>query len=234
MPRRPRLVLPGTPLHIIQRGHNRNICFPSQDDHAIYLSWLSEYAKTSGCQVHSYVLMTNHVHLLLTPAAENSAADLMQSLGQRYTQHINRTYARTGTLWEGRFKSGLVQDRHYLLKCMRYIELNPVRADMVQHPAEYRWSSYRSNAQGDADDVLTPHAEYLQLSGDDATRALAYRELFRMALEPGLADQIRQATNSNLVLGHPVFAEQVEALLKQKTVLGKPGRPPRNIALSPI
>jgi putative transposase len=172
--------------------------------------------------------MTNHVHLLLTPAAAESAAALMQALGQRYTQYINRTYARTGTLWEGRFKSGLIQDKHYLLACMRYIELNPVRAAMVQHPAEYRWSSYRCNAQGDTDAVVTPHAEFLLLAGDDATRASAYRELFRHSLEPGMADQIRQATHSNLVLGHPVFAEQVEALLKQKAVMGKPGRPRRS------
>lgn len=228
MPRRPRLVLPGTPLHIIQRGHNRSICFPSRDDHALYLSWLGEYAKNTGCRIHSYALMTNHVHLLVTPAAEESAAALMQSLGQRYTQHINRTYARTGTLWEGRFKSGLIQDRHYLLKCMRYIELNPVRAAMVQHPAEYPWSSYRCNAQGDADGVVTPHAEYLQLAGENTARASAYRELFRQSLEPGIVDQIRQATHSNLVLGHPVFAEQVEAMLKQKVTMGKPGRPRLN------
>ena len=138
MPRRPRLILPGVPLHLIQRGNNRQLCFFADEDYQAYLGWLKEYAEKSGCAVHSYVLMTNHVHLLLTPETATSVGQLMKRLGQRYVQYVNRTYRRSGTLWEGRYRSCLTQEEDYLLACSRYIELNPVRANMVAHPADYR------------------------------------------------------------------------------------------------
>lgn len=144
--RRPRLTTANIPLHIIQRGNNRQACFFADEDYRCYLEWLEEYSHTSGCAIHAYVLMTNHVHLLLTPSEATSTCMLMKRLGQRYVQYVNRVYKRSGTLWEGRYRSCLAQDDLYLLACQRYIELNPVRATMVDTPDEYRWSSYRTNA----------------------------------------------------------------------------------------
>lgn len=148
MPRRPRVALPEVPLHLIQRGNNRQACFFAEEDYAFYLDHLAEQAIKQGCRVHAYCLMTNHVHLLVTPLAEGSVGALMKAVGQRYVQYVNRTYRRSGTLWEGRFRSCVLQDDAYLLACSRYIEMNPVRAGMVVHPGDYRWSSYRANGQG--------------------------------------------------------------------------------------
>jgi len=170
MPRRPRVILPDTPLHIIQRGNNRQACFAADDDYCFYLDWLKEYSVKTGCSIHAYVLMTNHVHLLLSCASSEGAGALMKALGQRYVQYVNRTYRRSGTLWEGRFRSCLAQEDTYFLVCQRYIELNPVRAEMVSHPGEYRWSSYRANAQGEANMLLSPHPLYM------ATRASPKRK----------------------------------------------------------
>ena len=174
--------------------------------------------------------MTNHVHLLISAERPESPGALMKALGQRYVQYVNRTYRRSGTMWEGRFRSCLTQEDGYLLTCQRYIELNPVRADMVEHPAEYRWSSYLGNAQGEPDALLKPHAMYLALGRDEASRAAAYRELFRYALEPGLVDEIRRATNGNYALGNATFAAQVAAALGRRAAPGKSGRPRRVVA----
>ena len=225
MPRRPRLQLSGVPLHVIQRGNNRQICFVADEDYRFYLEWLGEYAGKTGCQIHAYVLMTNHVHLLLSSVRADGAGALMKALGQRYVQYFNRQYRRSGTLWEGRFRSCLVQQENYLLGCHRYIELNPVRAGMVTHPAEYRWSSYRFNAQGEDNALLHPHLHYLQLGATPDLRQQAYRELFRYQLEPGLVDFIRQATNGNYALGSPQFCEQVSLALGRRATRGKAGRP---------
>lgn len=230
MPRRPRLALPNVPLHIIQRGNNRQACFFAEEDYRFYLDWLREYADKAGCRIHAYVLMTNHVHLLISAERPKSPGALMKALGQRYVQYVNRTYRRSGTLWEGRFRSCLTQEDDYLLACQRYIELNPVRADMAEHPAEYRWSSYLGNAQGEPDALLKPHAMYLALGRDEASRAAAYRELFRYALEPGLVDEIRRATNGNYALGNATFAAQVAAALGRRATPGKSGRPRRVVA----
>ncbi|RLJ62655.1 transposase [Sulfurisoma sediminicola] len=225
MPRRARIALPGVPLHLIQRGNNRQACFFAEDDCRFYLDWLAEHAPRSGCQVHAWVLMTNHVHLLLTPEAEDSAGRLMKALGQRYVQYVNRTYRRSGSLWEGRFRSCIAGEESYVLGCQRYIELNPVRAGMVEHPAEYPWSSYRANARGEAGRVpLTPHPLYLALGRDDGERRAAYRELFRYELEPGLVDEIRRATNGNFALGSTAFQQQVTAMLGRRASRGAPGR----------
>jgi len=186
MPRRPRVVLPHIPLHLIQRGNNRQVCFVADEDYRFYLDWLKEFAGKTGCRVHAYVLMTNHVHLLVSAERGASPGALMKALGQRYVQYFNRTYRRSGTLWEGRYRSCLTQAEDYLLACQRYIELNPVRAGMVAHPADYPWSSYRANAQGDEDVLVTPHEIYLGLGVTEASRLAAYRALFRSELEPGL------------------------------------------------
>jgi len=225
MPRRARLVLPNVPLHIIQRGNNRQACFFADEDYRFYLDWLAEHASKSGCQVHAYVLMTNHVHLLISAERAEAPGALMKALGQRYVQYVNRAYRRSGTLWEGRFRSCLTQEETYLLACQRYIELNPVRAAMVAHPAEYRWSSYRANAQGEADPLVRPHSLYEALGLDAASRQAVYRELFRHDLEPGLVDEIRRATNGNFALGNELFAAQVSSALGKRVVPGKSGRP---------
>jgi putative transposase len=227
MPRRPRVQLPGVPLHVIQRGNNRQACFYAEEDYRFYLEWLAEYAKKAGCQVHAYVLMTNHVHLLLSSIRADGVGALMKGLGQRYVQYVNRQYRRSGTLWEGRYRSCLVQQDAYLLSCQRYIELNPVRAGMVEHPGEYRWSSYGCNGQGQTDPVVVPHLLYLQLGETAAERRRRYRALFRSDMDDKLLEQIRSATNGNYVLGAERFAEQIAQTLGRRVSRGKAGRPAR-------
>lgn len=227
MSRRPRLALPGIPLHIIQRGNNRQACFVADEDYLFYLDWLREYAGKTGCHIHAYILMTNHVHLLLSADSADSTGLMMKALGQRYVQYFNRTYRRSGTLWEGRFRSCLTQDDGYLLACMRYIELNPVRAGMVEHPAEYRWSSYTANGQGSPDRLIVPHSLYMALGADSDMRAAAYRELFRHELDPGLVDEIRKATSGNFALGDNRFVAEIESALGRRVSRGSPGRPRR-------
>lgn len=225
MPRRPRVALPGVPLHLIQRGNNRQACFYTDEDYLLYLKWLEEYARLSGCTVHAYVLMTNHVHLLLTPTRSDSTGKLMKRLGQRYVQYVNRTYRRSGTLWEGRFRSCMTQEAGYVLACYRYIELNPVRAGIVDHPAEYRWSSFRANAQSEACSLVRAHEVYQALGLDERARAAAYCELFRQQLAPGMVDEIRSSTNGNYALGGERFQQQVTEMLGRRVVPGRSGRP---------
>ena len=229
MPRRPRVVLPNVPLHLIQRGNNRQACFYADDDYRFYLGWLETYARDAGCAVHAYVLMTNHVHLLLTSSTTGGAGAMMKRLGQRYVQYVNRTYRRSGTLWEGRFRSCLTQEERYVVGCYRYIELNPVRAGMVEHPGEYQWSSYRANAQGEACRALRPHDYYRALGTDRDERQAAYRELFRNRLDPGLVDEIREATNGNYVLGSSRFQDQVARALGRRVSRGRSGRPRKQV-----
>lgn len=230
MPRRARLALPGVPLHLIQRGNNRQACFFADEDYRFYLDWLAEHAGKTGCHVHTYVLMTNHVHLLVSADRAEAPGALMKALGQRYVQYVNRVYRRSGTLWEGRFRSCPIQEEAYLLACQRYIELNPVRAGMVEHPGEYRWSSYRANGQGEDNTLIRPHALYEALGLDLASRQAAYRELFRHELEPGVVDEIRRATNGNFLLGSERFAADVAATLGRRVLPGKSGRP-RKVAV---
>jgi putative transposase len=225
MPRRARVTLANVPLHLIQRGNNRQICFFGDDDYRFYLDRLAECSTKYGVWIHAYVLMTNHVHLLLSAGRADAPSAMMKALGQRYVQYINRTYRRSGTLWEGRFRSCLTQQETYLLACQRYIELNPVRAGMVSHPAEYRWSSYRANAQGEPDALVQPHELYTALGLDGKSRQAAYRELFRYELDPGQVDEIRQATNGNYALGNQYFADQVTVALGRRATPGKSGRP---------
>lgn len=205
MTRRPRLVLPAVPLHIIQRGNNRNPCFASETDYLVYLSLLRQYAATSACQIHAYVLMTNHVHLLLSSGSRNGPSILMRRLGQHYVQYFNRRYQRSGTLWEGRFRSCLVEQERYLLICHRYIELNPVRAKMVSEPGAYPWSSFRANALGEENLVITPHVVYAGLGLHAAERRSAYRHLFQEVMSEQLLEQIRYASNRNSPLGPEGF-----------------------------
>ena len=214
MPRPPRPDLPGIPQYVIQRGNDRQACFFSDDDHQTYLTLLREAAARHDCAVHAYVLMTNHVHLLVSPTAARGVARMMQTLGRGYVGYINARYRRTGTLWEGRYKSCLVDADDYLLTCYRYIELNPVRAGMVERPEAYRWSSHACNAHGAHDAIVRPHAGYLALCASEAARQVAYRALFAEALTPARIADIRAYVQQQKALGGVQFRAQVEDMLE--------------------
>lgn len=222
MPRRSRLMLPDVPVHIVQRGNNRGPCFFRESDYLVYLSQLETLAVRFDCAIHAWCLMTNHVHLLMTPGEANSCGLLMKNLGQRYVQYVNRIHRRSGSLWEGRFRSCLAQSHEYVLACYRYIELNPVRANMVMHPRDYRWSSYRANAEGAASALRTPHAEYLALAQDPKS---AYRGLFADQINAALIGDIRAATNGGFALGSESFKREIGQALGRRVVRGSPGRP---------
>ncbi len=224
MPRRPRLYLSGHPQHIVQRGHNRAACFFADEDYRFYLHWLKLGAEKCGCAIHAYVLMTNHVHLLLTPRRPDAVSRLMQSLGRRYAQYVNRFYKRSGSVWEGRFKASLVQAEEYLLTCYRYIELNPVRADMVRDPGDYAWSSYRHNGLGKADALMTEHPLYATMGASERERQSAYRALFQAHLDEPALTKIREAIHRGQPLGSERFREQVAAALGRRVLVRKQGR----------
>lgn len=213
MPRHPRAFLPGVPVHLIQRGNNRQVCFYTERDYVVYLDKLRESSTSYGVAIHSFVLMTNHVHLLCTPSCADGISRMMQGLGRYYVRYVNSAYRRSGTLWEGRFKASMVHSEQYLLTVSRYIELNPVRANMVGHPAEYPWSSYRKNGVGKPVRLLTPHSVYLRLGRTDAERQAAYRELFDSEIPELTLEQIREAANKSWVLGSGRFKQQIESQL---------------------
>ena len=225
MPRRPRIQLDGIPLHIVQRGHNHEPCFFNEQDYQSYLHWLDEALVETQCSLHAYVLMTNHVHLLLTPKKAENVPKLIMSLGRRYVQYINRTCKRTGTLWDSRYKASVIQANTYLLTCQRYIELNPVRAAMVEDPAHYRWTSYRHNALGATDRRITPHVLYQSLGQTDKSRQAAYRALFRAELEGAAMDDIRLALNQNQPLGNARFYARIEKATGVRREARQRGRP---------
>lgn len=225
MARLPRLDLPGIPQHIVQRGNDRQPCFADNDDYLRYRQELREATDKYACALHAYVLMTNHVHLLVTPDAPGGASRMMQAIGRRYVGTFNARYRRTGTLWEGRFKSALVDSHTYLLTCYRYIELNPVRAGMVRLPDDYRWSSHRCNAFGEPDPGITPHLRYLSLGADPASRQAAYRDLFNDTLDPADADALRDHTRQNKACGNDRFRSRIEALIGRSMEIRPRGRP---------
>jgi putative transposase len=222
-------MLPGIPLHVIQRGNNRTACFFSDQDRAFFLLHLGRLLRPSGCVLHAYCLMTNHVHLLLTAERADSCARLMKRIGQLHTQYVNRAYERSGTLWEGRFRSCLVQAEDYVLACYRYIELNPSRAGLCSRPGDYRWSSFAANAEGVYDGLVTPHDEYLRLGNGKKERLRAYLELVQSALEPARVEEIRQATNGNIALGGEPFKRRLAAALGRRVERGNAGRPARSV-----
>lgn len=215
MARLPRFVLPGHPQHVIQRGNNREPIFCAESDYRFYLDKLRLACEKHQCEVHAYVLMTNHVHLLITPHSETSIGKVMQMLGRYYVQYYNYCYQRTGTLWEGRYKATLIDSEHYLLTCMRYIELNPVRADIVTHPRDYPWSSYCYNALGQEDSLITPHVLYRQLGKTAEQRQSAYRQLFCARLAAHTLTEIREATNKAWVLGDDLFKVKIQQQLER-------------------
>lgn len=225
MPRKLRMYMGGMPCHVIQRGNNREACFHSENDYQFYLYQLGEACRRFGVNLHAYVLMTNHTHLLMTPKDKWAISRVMQSLGRCYVQYVNKKYGRTGTLWEGRHKSSLVDDDKYLLACYRYIELNPVRAGMVDQPGEYYWSSFRFNAYGELNRWLTPHDVYLALGDSTDVRLERYMSLFDGQLDKTLVDQIRRAANFSMPLGGSLFQLQIEKALGRKLGYACRGRP---------
>ncbi|GAC19579.1 transposase [Paraglaciecola arctica] len=218
MARLPRLNLAGIPQHVVQRGNNRQVSFFAEQDYAVYLDKLKDYAKKYQVNVHAFVLMTNHVHLLMTPETEKGVSQLMQSLGRYYVMYINKTYQRTGTLWEGRYKSTLVDSDNYFLLVSRYIELNPVRANMVEHPAEYPWSSYHGNALNKDVALLSPHHCYQSLGTNKEGRKQAYKYLFKHHIPELTLQEIRDATNKAWVLGENRFKQQIEQQTGRRAV----------------
>ena len=216
MARLPRFVLPGQPQHLIVRGNNRSEIFCADEDYRFYLDKLQQAAQKHGVAIHAYVLMTNHVHLLATPNDEHGLGKTMQMLGRYYVQYYNHCYQRTGTLWEGRYKATLIDSETYLLTCMRYIELNPVRAGMAKHPSEYPWSSYAHNALGKPNGLIIPHKEYRKLGQTDEERQAAYRQLFKYHIPEDSMGKIREATNKAWVLGNDRFKQRIQQQLERR------------------
>lgn len=217
MARRPRLDLPGVPLHVIQRGNNRASCFHTDGDRRLYLRCLTQAAARHQCAIHAYVLMSNHVHLLVTPSAVGAVAAMMQDVGRRYVRLFNMIHDRSGTLWEGRYKSSLIDSETYLLTCHRYIELNPVRAGLVGHPMHYPWSSHVHYALGERNPLITRHALFDQLAGDRD----AFVALFHTEIKPEVLDLIRTTANRGWALGPEAFLDRIES------ALGRIARPPK-------
>ena len=224
MPRLPRCTPSGIPQHIIQRGNDRQPCFLSRSDYAVYLSCLDESSRRYCVDVHAWVLMTNHVHLLVTPHADKGISSMMQSVGRDYVSWFNEHHERTGTLWEGRFKSCLIDSDRYLLCCQRYIELNPVRAGIVADPADYHWSSFRCNALGQRSRLVVPHEVYLHLGKSAEERRANYRELFALELDSEQLRQIRKSVNSGMALGSERFKAECEMRLGRRCQPAPRGR----------
>ena len=227
MPRSARIIMAGAVVHVVHRGNNRGQCFVSDEDRGFYLHHLGRRLPRSGCLLHAYCLMDNHVHLLLTTEQANGCALLMKSVAQLYAQYFNKRHGRTGYLWEGRFRSCLVQAEHYTLACYRYIEMNPVRAGMVRAANEFDWSSIHVNAGGDRSTLVTPHPEYQQLGTTPSERRAAYRDLFGSAAVATPVEEIRRATNGGFVLGDRLFKSAVARVVGRRVEASNPGRRPR-------
>ncbi len=211
MARAPRLALAGVPVHVVQRGNNRGTCFACDDDFRRYLSCLRRAIERYACSVHAYVLMTNHVHLLVTPQESHAVSGLMQHLGRRYVRTFNKIHGRTGTLWEGRFRSSVIDSERYFLVCQRYIENNPVRAGMTTSALDYPWSSYRHYTGAHRDPLVTEHECYLRLGRTPSECRQAYGELFADGIPHQDLESIRFCLNKGRPLGSDEFRARVNA-----------------------
>jgi len=218
MPRPRRISIPGYPHHVVQRGVNKQRSFFHEDDYLRYLGELGEAALKQGVEVHAFALMTNHVHLLLTPTSEDGMSLIMQSIGRSYVTYVNKRHERTGSLWEGRFKCSLVDTDNYCLACYRYIDLNPLRAAIVADPADYQWSSFRHNALGERCDFLTPHPTYLALGADKQSRLASYRRLIKSSLDSEDIRQIRFGIQKGTPVGSDRFREEIGRKIDMKGV----------------
>jgi putative transposase len=225
MARLPRLTIPGYPHHIIQRGNNRQAIFSGEADYRLLLELIEEHARKQQVAVHAYVLMSNHFHLLATPETEEGIPQMMQAVGRRYVRNYNLRQARSGTLWEGRYRSTLIQAERYLLACMVYMDLNPVRAGMAGDPAEYRWSSHQHYIGRRADKLITPHPLYWELGNTPFARDEAYGALVRA----GIGDREKQAlTDSTLrgwALGEPDYVADLQRRTERRVARSQAGRP---------
>ncbi len=228
MPRKPRFFLPEVPVHVVLRGNSRQAIFAEESDYHAYLGWLKEGADSHDCRIHAYVLMSNHVHLLVSASEPRNLSKLPQHVGRKYVPYFNHKYGRSGTLWEGRFKASSIDTEQYLFTCYRYIELNPVRAKMVEKPEEYPWSSYRGNACGANDPILTPHPLYLALGENNLERTKNYREGFKEALGAEIVSEIRAAVQTGTPLGNDRFKSEIERLLRVKVGYSRRGRPAKS------
>lgn len=211
MSRMPRFFVNGCPLHLIQRGNNRQSMFNDAEDLAFYRTCMAFSAHKHSVEVHAYVLMSNHVHVLATPCSPVSVPKMMQSIGRVYVAYYNERHARTGTLWEGRYKASIVESARYFLTCMRYVEQNPVRAGMVSHPAAYAWSSHAANAFGAIDSVISHHPIYTDLGSCPGARQQAYRHLFADTVAETDLATIRDATHHGWALGGASFCAAIGA-----------------------
>lgn len=226
MARLPRLTIPGYPHHIIQRGNNRQAIFGGSSDYETLLAMFEEHARKSAVAIHAYVLMSNHFHLLATPDSAEGIPQMMQAVGRRYVRHFNQRQGRSGTLWEGRYKSTLIQAERYLLACMVYIDLNPVRAGLVDQPGVYPWSSYPHYAGLRIDRLITPHPLYWELGNTPFAREAAYAELVQTGLP---AQQERVLTDSALrgwALGEPDYVADLQKRTERRVSMTRRGRPP--------
>lgn len=225
MPRKPRFCLPGVPVHIVQRGHSRDPVFFEAQDYATYIHWVKEAAAKYSVAIHAFVLMTNHVHLLVTPKEDYQISLFMQFVGRRYVPYVNHKYGKSGSIWEGRYKASLVQEEAYLLTVMRYIELNPVQANMVELPGHYRWSSFCHNIGTKRINFLTPHTLYNALGREEKERYKNYQALFKGHINSDDISRIRESWQTGTPLGNDLFQEKVEKQLQCKVGLARRGRP---------
>jgi putative transposase len=227
MPRKPRFFLPNIPVHVVVRGNARQVVFVEDSDKQAYLGWLKEASEKEKVSIHAYVLMDNHVHILLSTNEPRHISRVMQHIGRKYVPYFNHKYGKSGTLWEGRFKGSMIESEQYLLCCYRYIELNPVRANMVKKPEEWKWSSYACNAYGENNPLIRPHEVYLAIDKDEEKRVEYYRASFRQVLDSSLINDLRSAVQTGTPLGNDKFKVEVEKILGVKVGYAKRGRPKR-------
>ena len=225
MARLPRLTVPGYPHHVIQRGNNRQAIFSSSADYQTLLALLDENARKFGVSLHAYVLMTNHFHLLATPSTKDGLPQMMQAVGRRYVRHFNDSYGRSGTLWEGRYKSTLIQTERYLLACMAYMDLNPVRAGMVVSPRDYPWSSYGHYCGQRIDKLVSPHALCWALGNTPFAREAAYAELVRKGVEMVQQKALTDSALHGWPLGDHDFVNSLQKKTARRVTKSIPGRP---------
>ena len=225
MARLPRLTLPGYPHHIIQRGNNRQLIFASVADYQVLLDLLYENARKFHVALHAYVLMGNHLHLLATPATTDGLPQMMQSVGRRYVRYFNDSQKRTGTLWEGRYKSTLIQTDRYLLACMAYMDLNPVRAGLVLAPQDYPWSSYGHFTGQRIDKLITPHPLVWELGNTPFAREAAYAQLVLSGISSVQQAALTKATLSGWALGEPDFVADLQKRTQRRVSKSAAGRP---------
>jgi len=225
MARRPRLFVSNLPYHVIQRGNNKEPIFFSDKDYFFFLKVLQEAKIKHSCSVYGYCLMTNHFHLLVKPKEKENISLLMKLLGAKYVRYVNKTYKRTGTLWQGRFKCSLIDEELYFLTCLRYIEMNPLRAGMTNLPELYRWSSYRFRALGKKSSILDLDPWYESLGFDEKERQSNYRQLFQNSIPDTTCQLIREMSKKGGIVGSDNFKKRIEGLIGREVIFRRPGRP---------